>query len=70
MGISLNHRQGEVVVVSPKKGNPFTVPDAIRVIFPGPVAVTFVLKNPPSSVNTVVGETVAGPVSVARFLNR
>ncbi|MGF9963427.1 hypothetical protein [Bacillus rhizoplanae] len=48
----------------PKKGTPFTVPEAVRVISLGPKAVTFVLKNPSGPVKTVAGETVAEPVTV------
>ncbi|WP_176542855.1 hypothetical protein [Bacillus wiedmannii] len=59
MKVSLYYGQGNIVVTSPKKGTPFTVPVAIRVISPGPKAVTLVWKNPSASVNTVVGETVA-----------
>ncbi|CAI8761332.1 hypothetical protein EMIT019CA3_10327 [Bacillus pseudomycoides] len=64
MESSFHHTQGEGVVTSPKKGTPFTVPEAIRVISPGPKAVTVVWKNPSASVKTVVGETVAAPCIV------
>lgn len=59
MGISLNHRQGEVVVVSPRKSIYRTRRYKSYISRSGSSNIR--TKNPPSSVNTVVGETVAAP---------